>query len=81
MKEIDILTTCGIFNSEEGISTEDLSRLVKKKGETNWTDWIVSQIKQDSVELYKEWYDRMLQRGAICDELMEANDKLFGEEE
>lgn len=47
----------------------------------SWTEWINELVKEGGVEKYKEWYDRMLQRGAICDELREANDKLFGEEE
>lgn len=48
---------------------------------TDWLEWITLQIKQEGLEKFKQWYARMLQRGAICDELIEANDKLFGEEE
>ena len=46
---------------------------------TDWKQWIASQIEQEGVEKYKEWYGGMLQRGAICDELIKANDELFGE--
>lgn len=49
-------------------------------GPVDWDKWISLQINQEGQEKYKEWYDRMLHRGAICDELMEANDKLFGED-
>lgn len=48
-------------------------------GDMGWDEWIYRFIEESGVEKYKEWYDRMLQRGAICDELMEANDKLFGD--
>ena len=75
MKEIDLLTTCGTFDTNDCISHEDMRHLLNKTG--SWEEWIASQIKQEGLEKYKEWYGRMLQRGAICGELMEANDEMF----
>jgi len=48
-------------------------------GPIGWDKWITLQIKQDSVDNYKVWYENMLKRGAACDELIEAHNKLFGE--
>lgn len=57
-------------------SEDDLCKLLDKQS-TDWKEWITSQIEQEGVEKYKEWYGRMLQRGAICDDLMKASDEMF----
>lgn len=78
-----LLTGLRTFNTEEYISSNDLCKLLDKQltdNPTDWREWITSQIEQEGVEKYKEWYGRMLQRGAVCDELMKANDELFGGE-
>lgn len=43
----------------------------------NWQDWITSQIKQEGIEKYLEWYTKMFERNAVCEELIEAHNKLF----
>lgn len=49
---------------------------------TGWKQWIVSQIEQEGIEQYKQWYGRMFERNAVCDELIEAHNGLFkGEKE
>jgi len=50
-------------------------------GPIGWDKWITLQIEQDSVDNYISWYENMLKRGAACDELIEAHNKLFGEKE
>lgn len=70
-----LLTGLGTFNTNECTSSDDLCKLLDKP--TDWKEWITSQIEQEGIEQYKEWYSRMLQRGAISDELMEANDEMF----
>lgn len=65
----------GTFNTSHCTSSDDLCKLLDNPAD--WKNWITSQIEQEGVEKYKEWYGRMLQRGAICEELMEANDELF----
>ena len=85
MKEIDLLTICGTFNTNDCTSSDDLCKLLDKQltdklstdNPADWEQWITSQIEQEGLEKYKEWYGRMLQRGAICEELMKANDELF----
>ena len=82
MNYIDILAKHGAFHTNDCTSSDDLCRLLDKQSTdnpTDWKQWIISQIEQEGAEKYKEWYGRMLQRGAICDELIEANDEMFGE--
>lgn len=83
VEEFDLLLTgLGTFNTNDCTSSDDLCKLLDNQSidnPTDWKEWITSQIEQEGVEEYKEWYGRMLQRGAICHELMEANDELFGE--
>ena len=85
MREIDLLTICGTFNTSHCTSSDDLCKLLDKLSTDNpkdWKHWVTSQIEQEGVEKYKEWYGRMLQRGAICGELMKVNDEMFkGEKE
>lgn len=81
---IDLLTSCGYINSNDGISSKDLSKLVlSKEDKDSWVNWIVKQIKEDSVQSYKEWYDRMFLRanGNLHPGLIKAHNKLFGENE
>ena len=70
-----LLTGLGTFCTKDCVSAEDLCKLLDNP--TDWKQWITSQIEQEGVEKYKEWYGRMLQRGTICEELMKANDELF----
>lgn len=65
------------FHTNECTSSDDLAKLIKQR---NWEKWIVLQIEEEGFEQYKKWYARMLQRGAICDELIEAHNKLFNGE-
>lgn len=81
-KEIDLLTSCGYINLNDGIISEDLSKLpLDKEDKGSWVDWIVKQIKEDSVQSYKEWYDRMFLRtnGNLHPDLIKAHNELFGE--
>lgn len=73
--EIDLLFTCGTFDTNTRISAEDICKLLDKTD--NWEKWITSQIKQESVEKYLEWYVKMFERNAVCEELIEAHNKLF----
>lgn len=73
--EIDLLTFCGKFDTKDCISHEDMRHLFNKTG--SWEEWIASQIEQEGLEKYKDWYDRMFERNAVCDDLMQANDELF----
>ena len=77
IEEYVYLQFCGTFNTQDCTSSDELTKLLRQP---NWEKWIASQIEEEGFDKYKDWYDRMLQRGAICDELMEANDKLFGED-
>ena len=74
-----LLTGLGTFNLDECLSTKDLCKLLDKPD--SWQEWIASQIKQEGIEKYLEWYGRMSERGAVCDELIEAHNKLFNGEE
>ena len=80
-----LLTGLGTFNTTDCTSSDDLCKLLDKQltdNPTDWKQWITSQIEQEGIEKYKEWYGRMLQREAICEELMKANDEMFkGEKE
>lgn len=81
---VDLLTTCGYLNSNEGTNSKDLSKLLLDKEETDsWRNWIIKQIKEDSVQSYREWYDRMFLRtnGNLHPDLIKAHNKLFGENE
>jgi hypothetical protein len=78
-KEIDLLTVCGTFNTDECISHEDFRHLFNKSG--SWEQWILSQIEQEGVEKYKAWYARMSERCDLHSDLIEAHNKLFGEKD
>lgn len=84
IKDYDLLLIgLGTFNTTNCTSSDDLCKLLDNQSidnPTDWKEWITSQIEQEGLEKYKEWYGRMLRRGAICDELMEANDEMFGGE-
>jgi hypothetical protein len=73
-----LLTGLGTFNTNDCTSSGDLCKLLVKAD--TWEEWMLSQIEQEGVEKYKAWYARMFQRGAVCDELIEAHNKLFGGE-
>lgn len=75
--EIDLLTTCGTFNTNDCISHEDLRPLFIKAD--SWEEWMLSQIEQEGVEKYKAWYARMNSRCDLHSDLIEAHNKLFGE--
>lgn len=78
--EIDLLAVCGTFNTNDCISHEDLRHLFNKSD--SWAEWVLSQIEQEGVEKYKEWYARMNSRCDLHPELVEAHNKLFdGEKE
>lgn len=81
VEEFDLLLTgLGTFDTNYCTSSDDLCKLLDKQltdNPTDWKQWITSQIEQEGIEEYKKWYGRMLQRGAICDKLMEANDEMF----
>lgn len=79
IEEYVYLQFCGKFHTNECTSSDDLAKLLDKP--TDWKEWIGSQIEQEGFDKYKDWYARMLQRGAICNELIQTNDKLFGEKE
>lgn len=70
-----LLTGLGTFNTKDCTRSDDLCKLLDNH--TDWKEWITSQIEQEGVEKYKGWYGRMLQRGVVCDEMMEANDEMF----
>lgn len=48
---------------------------------TDWNNWIQSQIEQEGLEKYKEWYARMDYRCDLHPDLVEAHNKLFKTEE
>lgn len=76
VEEFDLLLTgLGTFNTTYCTSSDDLCKLLDNP--SDWKKWITSQIEQEGIEKYKEWYGKMLQRGAICDQLMEANNEMF----
>ena len=72
---IDLLFTCGTFDTNDCVSAEDICKLLDKTD--NWEEWIASQIKQEGIEKYLEWYEKMSERHAVCEELIEAHNKLF----
>lgn len=49
----------------------------------SWKSWINTQIKEGSLESYREWYDRMFLRtnGNLHSDLIKAHNELFGENE
>lgn len=75
--EIDLLTTCGTFSTEDCLSAKDFSKLLDIHND--WEKWITSQIEQEGVEKYKLWYARMNSRCDLHPELQSAHNKLFGE--
>lgn len=78
---IDLLSVCGTFDTKDCISTKDICKLLDNKSDS-WQEWISAQIEQEGLEEYKEWYNRMFERGAICEGLCESHNKLFnGEKE
>jgi len=77
IEEYVYLQFCGTFHTNECTSSDDLAKLLRQP---NWEDWIASQIEEEGFDKYKEWYARMLQRGAICDEMIEAHNIMFMEE-
>lgn len=84
VEEVDLLTTCDYLNSNEGTKSKDLSKLLLDKEDTDsWRNWIIKQIKEDSVQSYREWYDRMFLRskGNLDADLIKAHNELFGENE
>lgn len=48
---------------------------------TDWSKWIQSQIEQEGLEKYQEWYARMGYRCDLHPDLVEAHNKLFKTEE
>lgn len=70
-----LLIGLGTFNTSHCTSSDDLCKLLDNPAD--WKQWITSQIEQEGVEKYKEWYSRMLQRGAVCDGLMKETDEMF----
>lgn len=74
-QEIDLLATCGTFDTSDCISHEDLRHFFNKAG--NWEQWMLSQIEQEGVDKYKAWYGRMNSRCDLHNDLIEAHNKLF----
>lgn len=63
--------------SEDCLSHKDMRHLFNKPD--SWQEWIVSQIEEEGVEQYKQWYARMFERGVICEGLCEAHNYMFGD--
>jgi hypothetical protein len=77
IQEYLFLQFCGTFNTKDCISTKDLSCLLSKAN--TWEEWILSQIEQEGVDQWKDWYDRMSKRCDLHIDLITAYNKLFGE--